>query len=200
MRSPVEEGKRPGALRRLLRRVTAFHTVTILVNRFGGRTVAASPLDIRRVTPANVEDARSMDTPGRVEEFRRFLERGDAGYYAYRNGVVVHRSWLVRGPGQARLWHSWGRLDLEPCDAYLHYCETAPAARGTGIYPQVIALAAETALASGVQRVLIWTDADNLPSLRGIRRAGFVPERRVRLDIRFGRARQIERPLDDRDG
>ena len=194
MHSPQGSNGRSGAVGRLLRRVTTFRTVTILVHRFAGRTIARSALDIRPVTSGNLEDAASMEDATRLAEFRRFLARGDQGWYAYKDGVVVHRSWLVRGPAQARLWHSYGHLELGPEDAYLHYCETAPAARGLGIYPQVLALAAEGALERGCRRVLIWTDADNVASRNGIARAGFVPEREVKLVIRFGRSRQVERP------
>jgi GNAT superfamily N-acetyltransferase len=182
-----------GILRRFLRRVTTFRTVTILIHRFADRAIARVPLDLRRVTPDNVGDASSMEDAARIEEFRRFLAHGDEGYYVYADGVVVHRTWCVRGPGTARLWHSYGRIELLPDDAYIHYCATAPAARGRGIYPQVIAHVAEQARARGARRVLIWAERDNVASQRGIARAGFVPEKTVTLSIRFGRGSQAER-------
>lgn len=180
-------------VRKLLRRVTTFRTVTILVHRFAARTIARAPLDLRRVTPDNVGDAASMEDAARIDEFRHFLARGDEGYYVYLDGVVVHRTWCVRGPGTVRLWHSYGHLALGPGDACIHYCATAPAARGRGLYPQVIAHVAEDALARGASRVLIWAERENVASQRGIERAGFVPEKEVVLAIRFGQATQHER-------
>ena len=181
-------------MRRIVRRVTTFRAVTILVHRFLARAIDRVSLDLRRVTPDNVGDASSMDDAARIEEFRRFLARGDEGYYVYdQAGAVVHRTWCVRGPGMARLWHSYGRLVVGEGDVYIHYCATAPGARGQGIYPRVIAQVAEDALSRGARRVLIWADRENVASQRGIARAGFVPDRAVTLAIRFGVGSQRER-------
>jgi ribosomal protein S18 acetylase RimI-like enzyme len=131
-----------------------------------------------------------MDPPERVEEFRGFLARGDVGYYAYLGGRVVHRTWVRRGPVRGPLWLAWGSLEVGPSQAYVHYCETAPAARGHGIYPAVIAHAAREARDAGARDVLISSRVDNVASLRGIARAGFDERERHVLRIRFGRCVQ----------
>jgi GNAT superfamily N-acetyltransferase len=121
-----------------------------------------------------------------VDEFRSFLARGDRGFYAYRDGRVVHRTWVRMGPATERLWHAWGAIEVPAGEAYLHYCETAPSARGLGLYPATLAHAAGVARLLGAREVSISTDLENAASRRGIERAGFTEYRRVRVDIRFG--------------
>src|SRR5690349_24500227 len=95
---------RPGPLARLLRRLSTFRSIDCVVYRYERLTDVPSPVEIRPVSDANVEDARVFDPPARIEEFRSFLARGDRGYYGYLDGRWVHRSWLVHGPAVMRLW------------------------------------------------------------------------------------------------
>jgi L-amino acid N-acyltransferase YncA len=146
----------------------------------------ATDAEIRRVTPKTVGDARSMDTPERIAEFEAFLARGDRGYYGYVSGRVVHRSWVVRGPAVMRLWRHFGAWPVGPRGAYVHYCETAPEARGHGLYPATLSLIATDLAVEGVQGLFIATEAENDASRRGIEKAGFVACARVVVRVIFG--------------
>ncbi len=176
-------------------RLATFRDVEVVVYRLEHVTTPATVAEIRRVDARNVGDASAMEPPERVEEFRRFLERGDVGWYAYVDGRMVHRSWVRRGPLVVPLWLAWGRLVLGPGDDYIHYCETVATARGMGIYPAVLATAAAAARHAGAHAVLISTDLGNHASRRGIEKAGFVESGRYAIQVRFGVGTQRETRL-----
>jgi ribosomal protein S18 acetylase RimI-like enzyme len=137
-----------------------------------------------------------MDSDARIAEFRGFLARGDRGFYAYRDGRVVNRAWVIVGPGSCDLWHGYGRLTIPAGSAYVHYCETAPEARGLGIYPAVLAHVARTLEEEGIRPIRISTTIDNTASQRGIDRAGYRIVRRVAIQIVAGFGIQRSRVLD----
>jgi RimJ/RimL family protein N-acetyltransferase len=176
-------------------RVATFARVEVRISRFENAVAHPVDLDLREVNEASVEDALAMDTRERIEEFRTFLSRGDRGWYVYRGGQVVHRSWARCGPASVPLWHTWGELRLELGEACIHFCETTSAARGQGIYRSVIARIALTLREEGTRTVWIYTTADNSASRRGIEMAGFVEDRYVEIAVRFGIGTVREWPL-----
>ena len=154
----------------------------------------SSPAEIRLVDESNVADALSMEPPERIEQFRAHLARGDRGYYAYLDGKVVSRMWAQRGPVVGRLWSSWGAAPVGPHGVYLHSGETAPSARGLGIYPAILARAAADARQAGITQILGFSAIENIGSQRGLAKAGYVEDYRVELVIRFGIGRQRRLP------
>jgi L-amino acid N-acyltransferase YncA len=170
----------------LLERLSTFRTVPCVVYRHGHATDVPCDAEIRVVTAASVTDARSMDTPERIAEFQQFLARGDQGYYGYVAGRVVHRSWLVRGPAVMRLWRRFGAWPVAAGEAYVHYCETSPEARGHGLYPAALSRIAKDAAAEGIRALFITTERDNQPSRRGIEKAGFAECASVTVRVLFG--------------
>jgi len=127
-----------------------------------------------------------MDSAERVEEFRTFLQRGDLGYYAYLDRRVVHRAWVRTGPTRVPTYLHYAPLQVPGGDAYIHYCETAPAARGLGLYPAVLAHIVADLRARGTNEITIITTLDNRASRRGIEKAGFAETRRVTLIFLLG--------------
>lgn len=179
---------RPAAARRsplrALRRLSTFRSVVCIVYRHARPAAGAAEADIRPVTADNLDDARSMEPPERLDEFRSFLARGDRGWYAYLDGRVVHRSWLVRGPAIMRLWSRYGAWPVSDGEAYVHYCETVPAARGRGLYPAVLDhIAREQASLRGLY---IACESSNQASRRGIEKAGFAEIAHVTVRVLFG--------------
>jgi ribosomal protein S18 acetylase RimI-like enzyme len=171
---------------KLGKRLRTFRRIEIVVAEHRDPVTVEAPVTIVEVDAARVDDVRSMDPPARIEEFHRFLARGDRGFYAYREGRVVNRAWVVPGPRSVDLWHGYGRLGIPSGHAYLHYCETAADARGLGIYPAVLAHVARVLETEGTGTVSISTTADNQSSLRGIARAGFHVRRRIEIRIAAG--------------
>lgn len=60
-------------------------------------------------------------------------------------------------------------------EALLEGAYTPPQHRGQGIMSAAMALVAERAAAAGARYVITFVNEDNLPSLKGCRRAGFTP-------------------------
>ncbi len=145
-----------------------------------------SPTSACTIAPAtleNVADVLHFETPFLLELYKEFLNRGDRGYLAYLEGRCVHRSWVQLGPQRVTLFRRL-RRDLAAGEAYIHYCETAPEARGQNVYPAV--LAHITRELGATHRVLIATVLQNAASVRGILKAGFVEQERIRLLVLLG--------------
>jgi L-amino acid N-acyltransferase YncA len=191
--------RRPAAPVRLLKRLSTFRTVPCIVYRHKQLHELAAGGEIRGVTMDSAADALSMDPPGRIEEFRRFLARGDRGYYGYVSGKVVHRSWLVKGPAIMPLWRRFGAWPVAAGEAYVHYCETSPEARGRGFYPAALSRIAHDAQAEGIRALFIATEKDNHASRRGIEKAGFAEIAYVVVRVMFGVGSQRVTGTGDRD-
>ncbi len=88
-------------------------------------------------------------------------------------GQVVHRSLLrLRGRVDTEGIRRWATLGAG--EAFIHACETAPAVRGSGLYPFVLdRLVAFAEQELHCQRVYISCSAANASSNRGIQKAGF---------------------------
>lgn len=168
----------------LVSRLTAFRYGTVMIFRHAQFRNLMCPAEVRQVNWDNVDDALHMESPDKVAQFRAFLQRGDAGYYAYLNGKVVHRSWVQFGPGIARC-ELGVTFRLKAGESYVHYCETHPNVRAQGIYTAVLSHIAHDIRAYG-QNAFIATVQSNPASIRAIEKAGFRLSRRVRSIICFG--------------
>lgn len=81
-------------------------------------------------------------------------------------------------------------IHLAPGEAYIWDCATAPLYRRCGFYTALLAHIVDELRVEGLCRVWIGADGDNLPSQKGIARAGFQPV----LDLIVARA-AAKRPL-----
>jgi GNAT superfamily N-acetyltransferase len=66
-------------------------------------------------------------------------------------------------------------------------CFTLPLHRSKGVYTDTLVCLVKAARDNGARAALIAVDPDNLPSIRGIERAGFQPMYRIIRTQRFGR-------------
>lgn len=129
-------------------------------------------IKIETVSIKNINDALSYEPRYKVKTFARFLDRGDQGFYAYLNERFIHRSWVTFGPKKVHRWKRYAPLELKRGDAYIHWCETVPWARGMGVYPTVLNYIVN-ALSEKANEFYISTTIDNLASRKGIEKAGF---------------------------
>lgn len=166
---------------RILRRLFWFGTVVLFEHR--NAVSVGSPCTVVAASQENLADLLEFESPRQLEVYRDFLSRGDRGYLGYLEGRCVHRSWVQMGPRQVRLFRRLSYA-LGAGEAYVHYCETAPEARGKNVYPAVLARVAEEL--GGSRRLLIATTVSNPASVRGIEKAGFVPVRRYRVAVVLG--------------
>lgn len=72
-------------------------------------------------------------------------------------------------------------MKLGTNEGYIHYCETAPAARGKSVYSSVLNRIAEEN--KDLHNIFICVDAENAPSIRGIEKAGFRESERIEVTL-----------------
>jgi hypothetical protein len=156
---------------------------TVVVFRYCGGDELTSSVTIVRADTSNITDVLSFQPERYVDIFRQFMASGHVGYLAYINGCCVHRSWVVPGPSEVSL-HRFLSLPLRADDAFIHYCETALAARGKNVYPAVLSQIARDF--RDTRRLLVSTTGDNVPSLRAIQKAGFIELARNKIRVVLG--------------
>lgn len=104
------------------------------------------------------------------------------------NGEAAFVHWLVLAPTQAEI-HRFqpGRYRrLEPDEALLEGAYTFTTCRGQGLMIEGMGQLLEKARGAGVRRVWTYVALDNVASLRGCARVGFVPDHLRRNWRRMG--------------
>lgn len=99
------------------------------------------------------------------------FDRGEKCFVALHEGRVV-----------SYIWGSRGRVGVEeismavqtgPLEMYLYDAFTLEPWRGNNLYPAVLRQALEYGRDLGLKRMTIFVEARNIPSIRGITKAGF---------------------------
>jgi RimJ/RimL family protein N-acetyltransferase len=101
------------------------------------------------------------------------LNEDQHGVYALRDSVAIGHAWAkISRTSKCRVN---GYLDIRLNEAAIHYCFVAENERGNNIYPaMLIALCDNLRSREGVARILIDAERDNIASIRGIQKAGFM--------------------------
>ena len=178
--------KTVGRIKNILKNLRRFMWLdeTELLYIHSGRTLCIgsdAAIKIEKVTPENVDDAESFQSENYIRSFRNFLKRGVTGYYAYKDGVCVHRSWVFEEKMQI---HSLVTELLLENQIYIAWCETAGFARGLGIYPQVLGRIVQD---YSDKQIFIAVNKNNAASIRGIEKAGFELYRVYRIKRILGK-------------
>lgn len=156
----------------------------ILVEAGRGPAVPPSAtVDVKRADQQNLTDLGHFQSRRQLSVFSGFLDAGNEGYLGYVEGVCVHRSWLVVGPAVVH-GHWASEIRLGPSEGFVHYCETAPSARGSGVFPAVLSAIAADHPHLQLRMAIA---AENTASLRAAQKAGWLPLERTTVIIRLGR-------------
>jgi GNAT superfamily N-acetyltransferase len=109
------------------------------------------------------------------------------------SGAVCH-GFFLDGRLVNIAWTTLGYLELEAgatigdsSSVGVFDCYTLPAFRSRGIYTEALVMLVHAIRKSGVDGLLIGVDTGNLPSIKGIERAGFEPLYRLSRLRRLGR-------------
>jgi ribosomal protein S18 acetylase RimI-like enzyme len=156
---------------------------TLLLFEHKVKTEQKAPVEIRYASMENVSDILNFQPERYVRVFEEFLSLDDRGYFAYLDGKCVHRSWVKHTPQVVDL-HPLLSMNLEENWAFIHYCETAPDARGKNIYPYVLTKIVDDF--RGKKRILICVNEENTPSVKGVKKAGFQEKKRLKLLVILG--------------
>jgi ribosomal protein S18 acetylase RimI-like enzyme len=112
---------------------------------------------------------------------------GVTDFFVHRDGGRIgHISWLYYKDHPNRL------LRLSEGECEIKFCLTFPTFRGRGLYPAALSAIQAYLTQQGYQRCFICVKEDNIPSIRGIEKAGFHRLGSLRMLKAFGL--QISRP------
>jgi hypothetical protein len=129
------------------------------------------PATFSRVEPGSAaEIVEAMGGPV-LEEVRKRFEMGRRCYAARIDGELAAYGWVSfreEFVGELKL-----RLRLLPDEAYIWDCVTLAAFRQKHLYSALLAHIARELQRDHFARIWIGADLDNLPSQKGIARAGF---------------------------
>ena len=154
------------------------------------------PLPISPLVPATFSRVQAGSVPelaeamggGNWEEIRERFERGRRCYAARSAGQLAAYGWVSFGEefvGELNL-----HLRLLPDEAYIWDCVTLPAFRQKYLYSALLAYIVTELQKQDYSRMWIGADLDNVPSQKGIARAGFT----CVADLVVGRAGTL-RPI-----
>ncbi|MHB1152955.1 MAG: GNAT family N-acetyltransferase [Eubacteriales bacterium] len=135
---------------------------------------------ICNVTCKNIKDVCAYEADKYLKKYTKFLANGDIGYYAYLDGNWVHRTWIAIGPVFINKWTRFPPFRIKAHEAYCHFCETAPAARGNNIPAAVLSKAAAD-LKGRINRFYTLVDENNVASRRVMEKSGFKEIKRFRI-------------------
>jgi GNAT superfamily N-acetyltransferase len=132
---------------------------------------ARAMASFRRLEPGSLPVLTAALDGETLGEFGRRLASGRRCYSAWVGGELASYGWVSFGEeyvGEVNL-----RLHLQPGEAYIWDCVTLPVFRRNGLYSALLGHIAVQLRLEGLRRLWIGADLENLPSQRGIARAGF---------------------------
>jgi RimJ/RimL family protein N-acetyltransferase len=114
-------------------------------------------------------------------------------------GKPCYMQWLITSRDNARIRSQWGGIipQLGAQEALLEGAYTPDSHRGLGIMANAMARIAEKAKDLGAHSVITFVAADNVPSLKGCKKAGFDPYVERRVIWRLGRRHAMFTRLPD---
>ena len=157
---------------------------------------AKMPLDVRPLRPGEALNFLSANANARASDAafalfqRRLLDSGIGTCWVAitPDGDPCYMQFLITQRDNSAIRDFWGNFfpALGTGEALLEGAFTPEAYRGQGIMAHAMARIAESATASGAQRVITFVAADNVASLKGCKKAGFAPYLRRTESWRWG--------------
>lgn len=155
---------------------------TIVLYKLKNYQSQTSVATIKHATNENLKDVLYFQHERYINIFKTFLSLEDKGYFAYLKDKCIHRSWL-KGNQQVVHPHWAYPYKLKENEIFIHYCETAPEARGKNIYPHVLSNIIEE---HQDKEILISVNDENIASKKGVEKVGFRERERVKVIIILG--------------
>jgi hypothetical protein len=144
---------------------------------------AKIPIAVREARASDADPLFSPDAPGAVPEEREdlawrreLLATGLPTCFVAvdeRDGTPCYAQWLMAAEQNDKIQAIGSFPLLQPGEALLENAYTPPRYRGFGIMPAAMALIAERAVELSAWSVITFVHHDNIPSLKGCRKAGF---------------------------
>lgn len=150
------------------------------------RALDAAPLSLARLRDLGYY--RALEFP---EDTQRALDAGRICHGFFLDGALANVAWTERD--RLELLPGWAIA--EPDSLSISSCWTFEGFRGRGIYPETLIHLLCEARRQGVAEGLIAVDPENIASIKGIERAGFVPYFRTTRRVRLGRSSETREPF-----
>ena len=123
------------------------------------------------------------------------FDRGEQCFIAIHNAKVISYIWGSRGKVGVEEINM--AVQTAPKEMYLYDAFTLEPWRGKNLYPSVLQRALECGRSLGLQRITIFVEARNIPSIRGVNKAGFILFQTLLYKTVFGFGkRELLPPLD----
>jgi hypothetical protein len=147
---------------------------------------AKIPIEVRPLEEKDIPSLLNVDSPDISDEERKelverrsFLEKGMQTCYVAVDvtGSPCYMQWLIGSSGNELLAKEYngGFPRLAPDEALLENAFTPEKHRGYGIMPTAMARIAYKAKDINARYVITFVHHENIPSLKGCKRAGFSP-------------------------
>lgn len=165
----------------------------VIIYQAPTRPTEMTPLraQMKYATHERLGDLAWFHSARELRVFARFLDAGHIGYLGYIDDRCVHRTWLI--PGPARVREHWSEEHgIGADEGFVHYCLTAAAARGCGVFPAVLAQVGADQAGRVIKMAIA---SDNRPSRHAASKAGWQPVEVVRFTVYLGIRRQLRRAL-----
>ncbi len=124
--------------------------------------------------------------------FQSRLNRGEEFWTAQCNNRIVSYCWATQEPveiGEVRC-----TVRPRSDEIYLYDAFTFEEHRGRNLYPALLHCILKHSRDAGLRRALIFVMSDNVPSIRGVTKAGFAEFQRVTYATLLGFGRYIYEP------
>ncbi len=167
-----------------------FNSTKYILFRFEGAVFQSRKEELSIVlTKDKKELERILDfrPQGTYENIKKLYNEGENVYLVFNNDLCIHHSLTFLNDTDEKVQK--GHIVVPANTAWIHYCNTADAHRGKGIYPYVINYIAKALAASGkgMDRIIIDTEQKNIPSQKGIIKAGFKEMGMIKRTVFFGK-------------
>ena len=155
---------------------------TVILFNLQNHKNQSSVASIKHATDKNIFDILHFQNTKYIDVFKKFLSLGDKGYLGYLKGVCIHRSWVKENMQVINL-HWASRYKLKRNEIIIHYCETAPEARGKNIYGHVLSTIIEE---HKNKNILISINEKNKISIKVAQKVGFRETEREKILVIMG--------------
>ena len=151
---------------------------------------AKCPLEIRVGGDANLNLIASFhgytEESHQIAGLKERFEKGDKPYLVFCGRVLAHVAWVCRR-NEVEMEEIWASLKFKNRQAYIMDCKTFFTFRGKNIYPVVLQRILRDLSGEDVEKVFIGCNPSNTASIKGIKKAGFAPLRKIRAVRLFGK-------------
>ena len=156
---------------------------SFILYKYEKNTRVKSDVILVDINGSNLEDVLLFESKASLKYMKKMLSDGKKGLLGYMGDRCVHRSWYQDSKGKV-LIYKFLPYFLQEHEVFIHDCATSIEMRGKNIYPYTLAHIAQKF--EDATNVYVATNIMNEPSKRGILKAGYIPQKKMRIKVILG--------------